>query len=52
MILFPFLSSARLEGMWTEVFAMASAIFEWMVTAAHDGIATLRRSFRVVRGAV
>ncbi len=31
---------------------MASSIFEWVVTVAHDGIATLRRSFRVVRDAV
>jgi hypothetical protein len=26
MSLFPFFSSARLEGMWTEAFDMASAI--------------------------
>ena len=26
MILFPFLSSARLEGVWPEAFDMASAI--------------------------
>ena len=43
---------ARLEGMWTEAFAMASAISQWALTVTHDGIAPLRRSFRVVRGAV
>ena len=31
---------------------MASAIFQWMMTTTHDGIATLRRSFRVVRDEV
>ena len=38
--------------MWAEAFDMASAIFQCVVTVTHDGIATLRRSFRVVRGAV
>jgi hypothetical protein len=31
---------------------MASVIFQYVVTATHDGVATLRRSFRVVRDAV
>jgi len=28
ILFFPFLSSARLEGMWSEVFDMASAILQ------------------------
>jgi len=43
---------ARLEGMWTEALGMASAISHEVVTATHDGIATLRHSFIVVRGEV
>ena len=44
------LSLARLEGMRSEVFDMASALSQWVLAATHDGIAPLRRSFRVVRG--
>jgi hypothetical protein len=38
--------------MWTEAFDMASAIFQYGGDGQHEGIATLRRSFRVVRDAV
>ena len=48
--LFTYSLLARLEGMWTEVFDMASAKLQWVLTATHDGLATLRRSTRVVRG--
>lgn len=40
----------RLEGLWTEAFDMASGITENTPQSTHDGVATLRRSFKGVRG--
>jgi hypothetical protein len=39
----------RLEGLWTEAFDMAAAIFDEAQRSTHDGVATLRRSFKGVR---
>jgi hypothetical protein len=39
----------RLEGLWTEAVDMASAIFDEAQRSTHDGVATLRRSFKGVR---
>jgi hypothetical protein len=39
----------RLQGQWTEAFDMAAAIFDEAQRSTHDGVATLRRSFKGVR---
>ena len=52
LLLFLLYLLARLEGTWAEAFDMASAISRWVLMSTHDGVATLRRSCRVVCGEV
>jgi len=46
------LISARLKWLWTEALDMTSAMTEDAQGSMHDDVATLRRSFRGVRGDV